>query len=79
MSTSPINTYLLRPFDQANQGYRLTKSIGVAHLAGAGRYHLVMVPIDMTRAKLLARRGNRLLVGGLDARDGSPVPDIRSG
>lgn len=36
-------------------------------------------PIGMTRVKLLARRGNRLIVAGLDARDGSPVLDIKSG
>jgi tRNA-Thr(GGU) m(6)t(6)A37 methyltransferase TsaA len=36
-------------------------------------------PIAITRVKLLARRGNRLVVEGLDARDGSPVLDIKSG
>jgi len=36
-------------------------------------------PIGMTRVKLLARRGNWLVVEGLDARDGSPVLDIKSG
>jgi tRNA-Thr(GGU) m(6)t(6)A37 methyltransferase TsaA len=36
-------------------------------------------PIAMTRVKLLARRGNRLVVEDLDARDGSPVLDIKSG
>jgi tRNA-Thr(GGU) m(6)t(6)A37 methyltransferase TsaA len=36
-------------------------------------------PIAITRVKLRARRGNRLTVEGLDARDGSPVLDIKSG
>ncbi len=36
-------------------------------------------PIGITRVKLLARRGNWLVVDGLDARDGSPVLDIKSG
>jgi len=36
-------------------------------------------PIGLTRVKLLKRKGNRLHVEGLDARDGSPVLDIKSG
>jgi len=36
-------------------------------------------PIGMTRVKLLELQGNRLRVEGLDARDGSPVLDIKSG
>lgn len=36
-------------------------------------------PIGMTRVRLLRRCGNRLLVEGLDALEGSPVLDIRSG
>jgi dUTP pyrophosphatase len=36
-------------------------------------------PIGMTRVKLLARHGNRLVVEALDAREGSPVLDIKSG
>ena len=36
-------------------------------------------PIGMTRIRLLERRGNRLIVEGLDARDGSPVLDLKSG
>ena len=36
-------------------------------------------PIGMTRVKLLERRGNRLIVERLDARDGSSVLDIKSG
>lgn len=36
-------------------------------------------PIGMTRARLVRRNGNRLLVEGLDALDGSPVLDIKSG
>jgi formylmethanofuran dehydrogenase subunit E len=33
----------------------------------------------MTRVRLLHREGNRLVVEGLDALDGSPVVDIKSG
>ena len=36
-------------------------------------------PIGMTRVRLLARKGRRLVVEGLDAFDGSPVLDIKSG
>lgn len=36
-------------------------------------------PIGMTRARLVAREGNRLIVADLDALDGSPVIDIKSG
>jgi len=36
-------------------------------------------PIGMTRVRLLAREGNRLIVEDLDALDGSPVIDIKSG
>lgn len=36
-------------------------------------------PIGMTRVRLAERRGNRLLVEGLDAREGSPVVDLKSG
>jgi tRNA-Thr(GGU) m(6)t(6)A37 methyltransferase TsaA len=36
-------------------------------------------PIGMTRVRLVKREGNRLLVEGLDAREGSPVLDIKSG
>lgn len=36
-------------------------------------------PIGMTRVRLLKREGNRLVVEGLDALDGSPVLDIKSG
>ena len=36
-------------------------------------------PIGMTRVRLLNRKGNRLVVEGLDAFDGSPVLDIKSG
>jgi tRNA-Thr(GGU) m(6)t(6)A37 methyltransferase TsaA len=35
-------------------------------------------PIGMTRVRLLGREGNRLIVEGLDALDGSPVIDIKS-
>ena len=34
-------------------------------------------PIGVTRVKLLERQGNRLVVSGLDAQDGSPVLDIK--
>ncbi len=34
-------------------------------------------PIGITRVKLIARQGNRLIVSGLDALDGSPVIDIK--
>jgi len=34
-------------------------------------------PIGLTRVKLLERRGNILLVQGLDAIEGSPVLDIK--
>jgi tRNA-Thr(GGU) m(6)t(6)A37 methyltransferase TsaA len=36
-------------------------------------------PIGMTRVRLLRREGNRLIVDNLDALDGSPVLDIKSG
>jgi len=36
-------------------------------------------PIGMTRVRLIRREENRLLVEGLDAVDGSPVLDIKSG
>ena len=36
-------------------------------------------PIGLTRVRLLAREGNRLIVEDLDALDGSPVIDIKSG
>ncbi len=36
-------------------------------------------PIGVTRAELLKVEGNRLFVKGLDALDGSPVIDIKSG
>ncbi len=36
-------------------------------------------PIGMTRVRLLRREGNRLVVEDLDARDGSPVLDLKSG
>ena len=36
-------------------------------------------PIGMTRVRLLERRGNVLVVEGLDALQGSPVLDIKSG
>ncbi|UCH36661.1 MAG: SAM-dependent methyltransferase, partial [Armatimonadota bacterium] len=36
-------------------------------------------PIGMTRVRLVRRAGNRLVVEGLDALDGSPVLDIKSG
>ncbi len=36
-------------------------------------------PIGMTRVRLVRREGNRLIVEGLDALDGSPVIDIKSG
>lgn len=36
-------------------------------------------PFGMTRVRLLGRKGNRLVVEGLDAFDGSPVLDIKSG
>jgi len=36
-------------------------------------------PIGMTRVRLIARDGLRLTVEGLDAFDGSPVIDIKSG
>jgi len=36
-------------------------------------------PIGMTRVRLIARDGLRLTVEGLDAHDGSPVIDIKSG
>jgi len=35
-------------------------------------------PIGMTRVRLVERRGTLLVVEGLDARDGSPVLDIKS-
>ena len=34
-------------------------------------------PIGLTRVKLIERRGNRIIVSGLDAQDGSPVLDIK--
>jgi len=34
-------------------------------------------PIGLTRVRLLKREGNQLLVGGLDALDGSPVVDVK--
>ena len=36
-------------------------------------------PIGLTRVKLLKREGNTLFVKGLDALDGSPIIDIKSG
>jgi len=36
-------------------------------------------PIGLTRVELLKREGNVLFVKGLDALDGSPVIDIKSG
>jgi tRNA-Thr(GGU) m(6)t(6)A37 methyltransferase TsaA len=36
-------------------------------------------PIGLTRVRLLKKEGNTLLVEGLDALDGSPVIDIKSG
>ncbi len=36
-------------------------------------------PIGMTRVRLVRREGTRLIVEGLDAREGSPVLDIKSG
>ncbi|MEA3401869.1 MAG: tRNA (N6-threonylcarbamoyladenosine(37)-N6)-methyltransferase TrmO [Armatimonadota bacterium] len=36
-------------------------------------------PIGMTRVRLISREGLRLTVEGLDAFDGSPVIDIKSG
>jgi tRNA (adenine37-N6)-methyltransferase len=36
-------------------------------------------PIGMTRVRLIRRDGLRLTVAGLDAHDGSPVLDIKSG
>jgi tRNA-Thr(GGU) m(6)t(6)A37 methyltransferase TsaA len=36
-------------------------------------------PIGVTRVELFGVEGNRLLVKGLDARDGSPIIDIKSG
>lgn len=36
-------------------------------------------PIGLTRVRLLRREGNVLLVKGLDALDGSPIIDIKSG
>lgn len=36
-------------------------------------------PIGLTRVRLLKREGNVLLVKGLDALDGSPIIDIKSG
>jgi tRNA-Thr(GGU) m(6)t(6)A37 methyltransferase TsaA len=36
-------------------------------------------PIGMTRVRLLGREGNRLIADNLDALDGSPVLDIKSG
>jgi len=36
-------------------------------------------PIGMTRVRLISRDGLRLTVEGLDAFDGSPVIDIKSG
>jgi tRNA-Thr(GGU) m(6)t(6)A37 methyltransferase TsaA len=36
-------------------------------------------PVGMTRVRLLQRKGNLLLVEGLDAFQGTPVLDIKSG
>lgn len=36
-------------------------------------------PIGMTRVRLVRRQGLRLAVEGLDALDGSPVLDLKSG
>jgi tRNA-Thr(GGU) m(6)t(6)A37 methyltransferase TsaA len=36
-------------------------------------------PIGMTRVRFVDRKGNRLVVEGLDAFNGSPVLDIKSG
>jgi len=36
-------------------------------------------PIGLTRVRLLRREGNKLYVEGLDALDGTPVVDIKSG
>lgn len=36
-------------------------------------------PIGVTRVKLIERRGSTLIVEGLDAFDGSPVIDLKSG
>jgi len=36
-------------------------------------------PIGLTRVRLIARDGLRLTIEGLDAFDGSPVIDIKSG
>jgi len=36
-------------------------------------------PIGLTRVRLVRRDGNKLYVRGLDALDGTPVVDIKSG
>ena len=36
-------------------------------------------PIGLTRVRLVKREGNKLYVEGLDALDGTPVVDIKSG
>lgn len=36
-------------------------------------------PIGVTRCRLIERRGSTLIVEGLDALDGSPVIDLKSG
>lgn len=36
-------------------------------------------PIGLTRVELVKREGNNLFVKGLDALDGSPIIDIKSG
>ena len=61
-------TYHVRP-----RGDRSRPLYGVFALHSPHRPN----PIGLTRVRLIARQGNRLIVSGLDAHDGSPVLDIK--
>ena len=63
-------TFKVHPRGDASRGLR-----GVFALHSPMRPN----PIGMTRVRLVRREGNRLIVEGLDAQDGSPVIDIKSG
>jgi tRNA (Thr-GGU) A37 N-methylase len=62
-------------FQAHPRGYITQPKVGVFALHGPSRPN----PIGMTRVRLLKRRGNRLVVEGLDALEGSPVLDMKSG
>lgn len=69
---SPEGRHRLRAYPMGDQS---RPQRGVFALHSPGRPN----PIGMTRVRLLSREGNRLYVEGLDALDGSPIIDIKSG